>query len=52
MPRVVTIWDAAARPETQLFMLVGTVVLIPVILLYTGYSYWVFRGKVRGEGYH
>lgn len=52
VPRVVTIWDAAAQRETQLFMLVGVVVLIPVILLYTGYSYWVFRGKVRDEGYH
>ena len=52
VPRSVTIWDAAAQPESQLFMLVGVVVLIPIILIYTGYSYWVFRGKVRGEGYH
>jgi cytochrome d ubiquinol oxidase subunit II len=52
VPRVVTIWDAAAQPETQLFMLIGVVVLVPIILAYTGYSYWVFRGKVRREGYH
>ena len=33
-------------------MLVGAVVLVPVILAYTGWSYWVFRGKVAHEGYH
>ena len=40
--------DARAR-----FLLVGTLVLLPVILMYSGYSYWVFRGKVRSDlGYH
>jgi cytochrome bd ubiquinol oxidase subunit II len=52
VPRSVTIWQAAAQPEAQLFLLVGVVVLIPLILAYTSYSYWVFRGKVRGAGYH
>jgi cytochrome d ubiquinol oxidase subunit II len=34
-------------------MLVGAVILLPIILGYTGYAYWVFRGKVRpDEGYH
>jgi cytochrome d ubiquinol oxidase subunit II len=33
-------------------MLVGAAVLIPVILAYTGYAYWVFRGKTDPEGYH
>ncbi len=48
-----TIWDAASPPESQGFLLVGTVVLLPMVLLYTAYAYWVFRGKVReGEGYH
>lgn len=44
----------AAAPETSLrFLLVGACILIPVILAYTTYGYWVFRGKVRGdEGYH
>ena len=52
VPQAVTIWDAAAPKSSQTFMLVGAVVLIPVILCYTGYSYWVFRGKVGHEGYH
>ena len=49
----ITIWDAAAPPSSQAFLLVGAVVLIPIILGYTGYAYWVFRGKVRpGMHYH
>lgn len=46
--------DAAAAPEASLaFTLVGVVILIPIILAYTAFSYWVFRGKVRpGDGYH
>jgi cytochrome d ubiquinol oxidase subunit II len=46
--------DQAAAPEsTQAFLLIGTLVLLPVILVYTAWSYWVFRGKVRGDvGYH
>ncbi|MEJ0019357.1 MAG: cytochrome d ubiquinol oxidase subunit II [Acetobacteraceae bacterium] len=52
-PPSVSIWDAAAPPESQGFLLVGAVVLIPIILAYTGYAYWVFRGKVRpGMHYH
>ncbi|MCP5364378.1 MAG: cytochrome d ubiquinol oxidase subunit II [Hyphomicrobiales bacterium] len=53
VPRAYTIWRAAAPPESLMFMLVGAVILLPLILGYTAYAYWVFRGKVReGEGYH
>ncbi|HWD67834.1 MAG TPA: cytochrome d ubiquinol oxidase subunit II [Caulobacteraceae bacterium] len=52
VPRAVTIWDAAAPPSSQIFMLVGAVVIIPVILAYTGWAYWVFRGKAGEHGYH
>jgi cytochrome bd ubiquinol oxidase subunit II len=53
VPPTLTIWEAAAAPASQLFMLVGTAVLLPIILGYTGFIYWIFRGKVReGEGYH
>lgn len=47
-------FTAAAAPDVSLrFLLVGAVVLIPIILLYTAYSYWVFRGKVQlNAGYH
>ena len=48
-----TLWQAASSESTQAFLLVGTLFLLPVILLYTGWSYWVFRGKVRADiGYH
>ncbi|PWS38928.1 cytochrome d ubiquinol oxidase subunit II [Falsiroseomonas bella] len=53
VPGALTIWQAAAPPATQAFLLVGAAVLVPVILVYTGFVYWLFRGKVRpGEGYH
>ncbi|HEY4545515.1 MAG TPA: cytochrome d ubiquinol oxidase subunit II [Pedomonas sp.] len=52
VPDQVTIWQAAAPEKSQVFMLVGAGVLIPIILAYTGYAYWVFRGKVGHEGYH
>jgi len=53
VPHRFTLWDAASSPGTQAFLLVGTLFLLPIILMYTGWSYWVFRGKVRGDiGYH
>nr|WP_040610848.1 cytochrome d ubiquinol oxidase subunit II [Oceaniovalibus guishaninsula] len=53
IPPSVTIWDAASPFKSQLFMFVGAVVLVPIILAYTGYAYWVFRGKLDPEqGYH
>ncbi|MBO0749422.1 MAG: cytochrome d ubiquinol oxidase subunit II [Porphyrobacter sp.] len=52
VPGALTIWDAATSARSQWFMLVGFVITIPLILGYTGWAYWVFRGKVGGEGYH
>ncbi len=52
VPPTLTISDAAAPDASLSFLLIGAVVLIPIILAYTGYAYWVFRGKVGTEGYH
>ena len=53
VPQSITIWQAASPRNSQLFMLVGVAVLVPLILGYTAWAYWVFRGKVRsGSGYH
>jgi cytochrome d ubiquinol oxidase subunit II len=53
VPRSITIWQAAAPVNSQQFMLVGVAILIPIILIYTGFAYWVFRGKVDPKaGYH
>lgn len=52
VPETFTIWDAAAPESSQIFMLVGVALTMPLILAYTGWSYWVFRGKVGTEGYH
>lgn len=52
-PPSITLWDAATAPMSQQFLIVGTMFLLPVILLYVFWSYWVFRGKVRADtGYH
>ncbi|MGI6854192.1 cytochrome d ubiquinol oxidase subunit II [Mesorhizobium sp. 1B3] len=52
VPGAITIHDAAAPDRSLIFMLVGAVIMIPIILAYTAYSYWIFRGKVGHEGYH
>ncbi len=53
IPPDITIYDAAGPPQSLGFALVGALFIIPLILMYTAWSYWVFRGKVRaGDGYH
>ena len=53
VPRSLTVWDAAAAPSSQMFMLVGTLIMLPIILGYTVFVYWTFRGKVGADtGYH
>jgi cytochrome bd ubiquinol oxidase subunit II len=53
VPYVLTLWDASAVPSSQMFMLIGTLFLLPIVFMYTGWSYYVFRGKVRSDaGYH
>jgi cytochrome d ubiquinol oxidase subunit II len=47
IPRVLTVWDAAAPPSSQLFMLVGALLLLPLLVGYTSYSYYIFRGKIK-----
>jgi cytochrome d ubiquinol oxidase subunit II len=52
VPDQVTIWDAAAPYRSQVFMLIGVGLTMPLIIGYTGWAYWVFRGKVGRDGYH
>ncbi len=53
VPPHLTFWDTAAAPSSQIFLLIGTVFLLPLVLAYTAFVYWMFRGKIRpGEGYH
>jgi cytochrome d ubiquinol oxidase subunit II len=53
VPHTINLWDAGSSPATQAFLLIGTLFLLPIILVYSGWSYWVFRGKVRADvGYH
>jgi cytochrome d ubiquinol oxidase subunit II len=53
VPPSVTIWQAAAVPHSQIFSLIGALLFLPLVLAYTAFVYWTFRGKVAGsEGYH
>jgi len=53
VPYAFDLWQSAASTRSQAFLLIGTLFLLPIILGYTVYSYWVFRGKVKaGSGYH
>jgi len=53
VPPTFTLRDAASAPESQLFLLLGVLFVIPIVLAYTAWTYWVFRGKVRADaGYH
>src|SRR5882672_1934316 len=53
VPPSLTIWQTAAAPASQIFMLLGTLLLLPIIFGYTIFVYWIFAGKLReGEGYH
>jgi cytochrome d ubiquinol oxidase subunit II len=53
VPPSLTIWQTAAAPATQIFMLMGTLLMLPIIIGYMIFVYWTFGGKLReGEGYH
>jgi cytochrome d ubiquinol oxidase subunit II len=53
VPYTTTFWAAASSPKSQGFLIIGTLFLLPIIVMYTGWSYWVFGGKVKaGAGYH
>lgn len=54
VPQSITIWEAAAPDDSLNFMIVGVAILVPIILIYTAWAYWVFRGKVHADsgGYH
>lgn len=52
VPSSLTLWQAAAPDNSLRFLLVGAVVLIPIILAYTAYAYWVFRGKVQAKHHY
>jgi len=53
VPYALSIHEAAAAPNAQSLLLVGALVMLPIILAYTAYVYWIFRGKITADaGYH
>jgi cytochrome d ubiquinol oxidase subunit II len=49
IPPEISIWEAAAPRSSQVFLLVGVLILLPVLLAYVAYTYWVFGGKVAED---
>lgn len=47
VPPSLTIWEASSPHESQLFALVGTLFILPIIFVYHFMQYRVFKGKVR-----
>jgi cytochrome d ubiquinol oxidase subunit II len=53
VPHTISLWNASGSPRSQAFLLIGTLFLLPIIIVYTAWSYYVFRGKVKADtGYH
>jgi cytochrome d ubiquinol oxidase subunit II len=52
IPPNITIWQAAAAPDSQLFMLYGAIPILPIILGYTAYSYYVLWDTTEHDAYH
>jgi cytochrome d ubiquinol oxidase subunit II len=53
VPPSITLWQASAHPSSQIFFLIGAAILLPMIIGYTVFVFWLFRGKLQpGEGYH
>ncbi|MCQ8241736.1 cytochrome d ubiquinol oxidase subunit II [Rhizosaccharibacter radicis] len=52
VPPSIDIWQASSPPTSQIFLLVGSAVLVPTILAYTAYAYWVFRGKIGADTHY
>ena len=52
IPPHISIWDASSPPQSQGFTLVGTLLIVPLILGYTAWSYYVFRGKVKHDDHY
>jgi len=53
VPPSLDVWETAGVPASQLFALMGTLFMFPILIGYTIFIYWIFRGKIReGEGYH
>ncbi len=52
VPYDITIWSAAAANTSLSIMLIGVVIMLPIILSYTAYCYYIFRGKVSDEHHY
>ena len=51
VPFSVTLWEAASSSTSQTFVLLGAVLVTPIVLTYSAFAYWIFRGKTPAQGW-
>jgi cytochrome bd ubiquinol oxidase subunit II len=51
IPFSVSLWDAASSSASQEFVLIGATIVTPVVLGYSAFAYWVFRGRTPEKGW-
>ncbi len=52
VPGALTVWEASSLPETQKLMFIGASVFLPLILGYSAYNFYIFRGKVADQKFY
>jgi len=51
VPFSVSLWDAASSSTSQDFVLIGAIIVTPVVLGYSAFAYWIFRGRTPEKGW-
>ncbi len=51
VPFSVSLWDAASSSTSQGFVLIGAIIVTPVVLGYSAFAYWIFRGRTPEKGW-
>jgi len=51
VPFSVSLWDAASSSTSQEFVLMGAIIVTPVVLGYSAFAYWIFRGRTPEKGW-
>ena len=52
VPDKLTVWQAAAAPESLMIMFVGALLALPIIVAYSAFAYRIFRGKATDLRYY
>jgi cytochrome d ubiquinol oxidase subunit II len=51
VPFRLSLWDASSSSLSQKVVLIGALFVTPVVLGYSAFAYWIFRGRTPDEGW-